>query len=248
MRHSQTSRNVAKAFFAFATIAMIQACADNSVAPTTPAASAVSAPAAFNSIQGVVVFTVDNSKGGTFRLGKHVISFQAGAICSLLSSYGSTEWDKSCTPARGSVTITATLMKDNENHPYVDFQPAMRFAPGKDVMLFLRNGLSSHATQLSVQYCNNLGFCTDESLNDPSVAPFRVGNTSYIARRLKHFSGYLVQAGANCQGTLTQEADGSWMCNTDGMARRSGYMVLSGLQDGDDQGADKGGKKDSDNQ
>jgi hypothetical protein len=249
MRHSQTSRNIAKAFFAFATIATIQACADNSVAPSTPAAPAFSGPAAYNTLQGVVIFTVDNSTGGTFRLGQHVISFQAGAICSLTSSYGATEWNKPCTAARGSVTITATLMRDNENHPYVDFQPAMRFAPDKDVMLFLRNGLSSRATLLNVQYCNNLGYCVNESLNDPSVAPFRVGKTSYIGRRLKHFSGYLVQAGDNCEGTLTQEADGSWMCYTDdGMTRRSGYMVASGLQDGDNQGANKGGKKDSDNQ
>jgi hypothetical protein len=247
MRHSQVSKNFTKAFFAFATIAMIQACADNSVAPATPAAPAFTAPAAYNSVQGVVVFTVDNAKGGTFRLGKHVISFDAGAICSLTSSYGSTEWDKSCTPARGPVTITATMMKDDDNHPYVDFQPAMRFVPNKNVMLFLRNGLSTHATQLGVDYCNNVGYCIDESLSDPSVAPFRVGKTSYIGRRLKHFSGYMVAVGQTCAGTLTQEADGSWMCNTEGMARRSGYMVASGLQDGDDQ-ADKGGKKDGANQ
>jgi hypothetical protein len=248
MRHSQVSKNFTKAFFAFVALGMVSACADNSVAPTTPAAPAFSAPAAYNKAQGVVVFTVDNSKGGTFRLGKHAISFDPGAICSLNSSYGSTEWDKTCAPARGLVTITATLLTDNENHPYVDFQPAMRFAPNKDVMLFLRNGLSSHATQLSIQYCNNLGSCTDESLNDPSVAPFRVGTTSYIARRLKHFSGYLVQAGENCQGTLTQEPDGSWMCNTEGMTRRSGYMVASGLQDGDNGSTITKGKKDGSNQ
>ena len=242
MRHSQISKNSTKAFFAFVALGMISACADNSVAPTTPAAPAVTMPAAYTKTVGVVTFTVDNSKGGTFRLGKHVVSFEAGAICALNSSYGPTEWKKPCKALKGSVTITATMLTDDENHPFVDFQPSMRFAPDKDVTVFLRNGLASHSTQLNILYCPTGSLtCYDESLNDSYVAPFRIGKTSYIGFHVRHFSGYSVGAGDSCPGTLTQEADGTWMCNNEGMARRSGYMVASGLQ-GDDQGNDKGDK------
>jgi hypothetical protein len=247
MMHAQISRNFAKAFFAFATLVMAAACADTNVAPTT-AAVAFKAPAGFDVMVGVETFTVSNTDGIVERLGEHVISIPAGAICDpFLSTYGSTEWNKPCTPLRGSITITATMMRDNNNRPYVDFQPALRFAPDKEVMLFLRNGRAPSPTKLFTIYCNNLGYCIDESVNDPSLKPFRVGRTSLIGRRVKHFSGYTVGYGVPCNGTLTEEPDGSWMCNDDGLTRRSGYMVASGLTtNGDKKEAideEKSGKK-----
>ncbi|HET9424097.1 MAG TPA: hypothetical protein VFO55_01900 [Gemmatimonadaceae bacterium] len=245
MRHGRISRNLAKAFFAFVTLGMAAACADSNVAPTTAEAPAFKAPANFNTVVGTVIFRVYNSEGAVQRLGDHVIYLPAGAICDpLLSTYGSTEWDKPCTPLIGGITITATMMRDNENHPYVDFQPALRFAPDKNVMLFLRNGLASRATQLNIEYCNNLGFCIDESINDPSLRSFRVGSSSIIGRRIKHFSGYVVAVGEPCEGTLTQEPDGTWMCWTETLQRRSGYMVASGLDaGGEEKDEDKVGKR-----
>jgi hypothetical protein len=249
MKHSHISRNYAKAFFAFTTIGLAAACADTTVAPTTQAA-AFKAPAAFDVVVGVQTFTVNNSYGTTQRVGEHVIAIPAGAICDpLFSSYGSTEWDKDCVALRGSITITATMLRDNDNHPYVDFQPALRFAPSKSVMLFLRNGLSQTSTQLNMLYCNNLGYCVDESINDASLKPFRVGKTSMLGRRVKHFSGYLVQAGAYCPGTLTEEPNGTWMCNDEGtsggMTRRSGYMVASGMDDDSSSDTKKDDDKDA---
>lgn len=228
MQHSQISRKIANAFLALVAIGGMAACADSASAPA-PEVAAFKAPASFTTVEGVVTFTVNNSEGRIQRVGDHVIAFPAGAICDpLFSGYGSTEWDKPCTSLRGSMVITATMLRNSENQPYVDFQPALRFAPTKEVLLFLRNGRSSRATQLSVLYCNNLGFCRDESLTDSSLKPFRVGNTSIIGRRIKHFSGYMIAAGEPCNGTITQEPDGTWMCYEDGMTRRSGYMVASG--------------------
>jgi hypothetical protein len=243
MRYSQSARNVAKKLFAVATIGLAAACADGNVAPKETAA--FKAPASFTIVDGVQTFTVSNSEGAVQRLGQHVIVFPAGSICDpRLSSYGPTEWDKPCLPLQGSITITATMLRDNENHPYVDFQPALRFAPTKNVMLFLRNGRSSYPTQLSMMVCNALLLCYDESMNDPSLKPFRVGQTSMIGRRVKHFTGYMISVGDRCEGSITQEPDGSWMCNTEGMERRSGYMVASGKTA--EQGKDK--SKDSDQQ
>ena len=232
MRLGHSSKNYAKAFFAFAAVGLMSACADNSVAPVEQAPVAFKAPAAYSTQVGTATFTVNNSTGGVFRLGNHVIAIPAGAICSLTSSYGATEWNKPCTRLSGSVTIKATMMKDDENHPYVDFQPAMRFSPDKEVMLFLKNGFSRNATELGLAYCDNLGNCVDESLNDASLAPFRVGRSSYLGRRLKHFSGYSVTAGRGCIGILTDLGDG-WICLNEGLLRKSGYMVASGFKEDD---------------
>jgi hypothetical protein len=231
MKLSHVSRNYAKAFFAFVTIGMVSACADTTAAPATAEVAAFTAPANFTKTGTVKTFRVSNSEGVRQRIGAHLINIPAGAICSLSESYGSTEWDKPCDKLQGSVLITATVLNDSDNHPYIDFQPALRFSPDKEVTLFLRNGRSAQATTLVMKYCNNLGECVDESLEDASVKPFRVGRTSVIGRRVKHFSGYMISVGDRCAGTITQEPDGTWMCNDEGNARRSGYMVASGDKD-----------------
>jgi hypothetical protein len=120
---------------------------------------------------------------------------------------------------RGNIVITATVFSGLDGQPYVDFEPAMRFSPDKQVMLFFREGRSNASNQMvSVKYCNTLGMCVDESLNDPSLKPFRIG-TSILGRRLKHFSGYVV-AYERCYDEV---------CSRDGgLLRRSGYMVASG--------------------
>jgi hypothetical protein len=249
MRHGHTSLNLTKAFFAFVTLGLAAACSDAGVAPTVKA-PAFKAPPAFDIVVGTHVFTVNTAEDAIERFGDHVLFVPAGAICDpALSTYGATEWDNACVPLKGSIEITATMMRDNDNHPYVDFQPALRFDPSKNVLLFLRNGLSQTATELGMQYCNNDGYCVDETLADPSLAPFRVGKTSMLGRRIKHFSGYLVQAGAECPGTLTEEPNGTWMCwdeAGDGSTRRSGYMVASGLDDEDITGVNKDSKDSKD--
>lgn len=241
MKLSHISRNYAKAFFAFVTLGMATACADTTVAPTAEVA-AFTAPASFTKVGPAHTFQVRNSAGTVQRVGPHVIMIPAGAICDpLTSGYGATQWDKPCNPMAGSIKITATVMVGANNEPYVDFQPALRFSPSKEVMLFLRNGRSTHASQLSINYCNNLGVCVDESLSDASLKPFRVGRTSMIGRRVKHFSGYTIQLGDRCNGMVTEEPDGTWMCHEEGMARRSGYMVASG---DDEKGKEKKDKDD----
>jgi hypothetical protein len=242
MKHGHISRNYAKAFFAFVTIAITGACADSTVAPSTEVA-AFKAPAAFTKAGGKVTFRVKNSEGITKSIGSHVINIPAGAICDLSSSYGATEWDKPCTPMTGSVLITATVMYDDENHPFVDFQPAMRFAPNKEVRLFLKNGRSSQPTELSIDYCNANAVCVDESIGDPSLKTVRVGQTAVLMRRLKHFSGYMIAVGKICSGYMVQDSEGTWICYSEGNTRKSGYMVASGKDDRS-AGTEKNLKKD----
>ena len=215
--HGQMMRNYAKAFFAFSALAFAGACSDQSTAAPTAEAPAFVAPANFLRVGYVITFRVDNKQGATQKIGDHVLNLPANAICELgTSGYGATYWNKACKPARGSVVITATVLEGPDGEPYIDFQPAMRFAPNKEVTLFFRDSKAG-TKGVEVKYCNNAGFCVDESLTDPSLRPFRV-NRNIVGRNVKHFSGYVITY-EECQQTNT--------CET-GMLRRSGYMVASG--------------------
>src|SRR4051812_38821893 len=97
MRHGQAMRNYAKAFFAFSTLAIAGACSDNNAAAPTSAAPAIYAPANFARVGSKVTFRVNNAQGITQRLGAHLISIPANAICELgKSGYGADYWDKPC--------------------------------------------------------------------------------------------------------------------------------------------------------
>jgi hypothetical protein len=239
MRHSQISRNSAKAFFAFVTIGLATACTDT-VAPPTNEVAAIHAPAAFNRTVGVQVFRV-NHLGTTQLLGRHTLNIPADAICDpMTSSYGPTEWDKPCNLLKRSIVITATLLEDNEGRPYVEFEPALRFAPDKEVNLYLRSGRNSSGSMLNIDYCNALG-CVDESLKDASLVTQRIGRSAVLVRRIKHFSGYMISSGRACAAMPTEEMDGTQMCSGgSSMARRSGYMVASGLNDNDHDNGNSG--------
>ena len=249
MKHGHMLRTCAKAFFAFSTLALLNACADSpSVAPVAQA-PAIVAPANFAQVGHSVVFRVDNAQGATKMIGAHLITIPANAICDLATSgYGAAFWNKPCQPLKGSIVITATIFNGNDGQPYIDFQPAMRFSPNKEVMLFLREGRTNGSKFASIKYCNAVGYCIDESLDDPTLRPFRVGRTSILGRRLKHFSGYVVAYETDCTGVATPIGDGNYWCEDGGFSRRSGYMVASGedVKDVMDKGDDKSdqGKKD----
>ncbi len=201
MPHRQNSRT-AKLAIAFGLIATLGACADsNTVAPASQE-PVFHAPANFTKVGSSVVFRVNNADGITQQVGEHILYMQPNAICDLSSSYGPTSWDSDCKTLRGWVTITATVFEDANGSPYVDFQPAMRFSPRKQAYLFLRSDRSNSDTQMQrllIKYCNNLGYCVDESLTDASLRPFKLDEYGVVGRRVKHFSGYVV-AYEHCAG------------------------------------------------
>jgi hypothetical protein len=251
-------RNYAKAVFVFAALAAVSACGDNNTAAPVAQAPVAKAPANFSQVGDPVVFRVNNSYGATQLIGQQVISIPAGAICDLTSGYGSTFWDQPCAPLVGSVVVTATVFTSPDGQPYVDFQPAMRFSPDKQVMLFMRDGATDPRKLTGVKYCNALLICTDESLSDPSLKPFRISRTHIIGRRVKHFSGYTVNWEGDCPGTAEPIGDGTYYCEVEdggGATRRSGYMVASGeditdimKDDNNNQGDDNKGDKKKDQQ
>jgi hypothetical protein len=245
-------RTYAPAIFALSGLLLLGACADtSSVAPVVHQKTPFH-PANFSQVGDQIVFRVDNSQGVVKQVGSHVLYIPAGAICDLeTSGYGTSMWDVACDPLNGSVVITATVYADPDGKPYVDFQPAMRFSPDKNVMLFLTDVGTTTPQEISVKYCNDLGTCVDESITDESLRPFHITNSSIIGRRVKHFSGYYVDTGGECTGTVVQNPDGTMWCETSGgMERRSGYMVASGeditdvMKDAQNGGRRKNGKND----
>ena len=237
MRHSHTSRGLttsAKTLMAVLGLGLATACSDTVSTPISQVS--VQAPAGFNKVLGVQTFTYTPKSGVVQRLGDNVISIPAGAVCDpATSTYGVKFWDAPCNAVNHPIVFTATTFSNDAGVPYVEFQPAVRFAPTKEVDLYLRDGKRTSAQLLAIYWCPTLGSCVDESTTDGAVATHRVGKSSILVRRVKHFSGYVVVSGGDCtDGTIETLDDGSLYCNTDALrgADRSGYMVASGLSKG----------------
>ena len=128
--------------------------------------------------------------------GGHNVYFQAGSICDpLVSSYGPGTWDAPCTPLSRSITVTASSWRDAAGNPYVDFQPALRFVPGKYVVVYMVDGqLSSTFDTRAIFYCSDDAVCVDEAKADPSLVSYFDASRGMYFRRVKHFSGYVISA------------------------------------------------------
>jgi len=171
---------------------VLAGCNNTAVAPSTPRVTpSLSAPA------GTTVFTYDPDAAVTYGLpGGHKIAFPTGAVCDpSLTSYGVTEWDKPCAPLVAPVAITATTFTDSHGHPYIDFQPALRFVPGAEVVLYVKDRAAADDSTSTIKWCGNDGSCVDESINQPAVATKRDTKNGVVYRLIKHFSGYLISAG-----------------------------------------------------
>jgi len=234
MRHNHTTRGLmtsTKAILAFVGLGLAGACADSVSAPTSEVS--VKVPAAYSTVLSVTRFRYSPSSGATKRLGEdHVLVIPAGGVCDpATSGYGPAFWDAPCTAVSHSIIITATTYADAEGHPYLDFQPHLRFVPTKETNLYLKDGKRSNGAMLTINWCNDAdGKCVDESLTDASLVTHRVGKSRILVRRIKHFSGYHISAGDECNGTITEDPEGGMFCETaDRGADRSGYMLASGL-------------------
>ena len=183
---------------------LLAACSGMSTAPKDEAIEHSSGPNFLLGLGGsgsdtsITTFTVKPSASGTYWIaGVHKISIPAYAICSLKSSYGPTEWDKSCTPESNSVVITAKSWKDGSGHSYIDFSPALRFSPDKTVTLYMKESLLNKLLSYRIDYCPSglSRACVNESLVDSTLKTLLDLLNSYVYRRIKHFSGYHVAVG-----------------------------------------------------
>ena len=82
-----------------------------------------------------------------------------------------------------------------------------------------------------IVYCPDAGSCIDEAKTDLSL--FTLHWSGGVYRRIKHFSGYNVAAGLDDIAdffTVVDQGPQEVQLNAD-RVKRSGYMVVSGLED-----------------
>jgi hypothetical protein len=182
---------------------LLTACAGDSLKPaalqktsqvrTSPFTPTDAQKALVGVSDGTYSFYIDPTRSQTLNIGASRLEIPANAVCDLdRSSYGSDHWDDWCSPERSRFRITAVVRNAATDHPSVDFEPALRFSPDKEVSLYLY--VTDDATldaSRTVQYCNANG-CVDESLTDPSVASNVDLENRIVFRRIKHFSGFIV--------------------------------------------------------
>ena len=154
-----------------------------------------SAKALYGMVDGTYTYTFDPSKDQSIALGANRLDVPANSVCNLLTSgYGMATWNRACAPETKTVTLTVVVKHASSNNPSMDFFPAMRFNPTKNVQLFMYAPKvnKKDAKDWRMFYCPDKGKCIDESLTDDSLETSIDRSASVLFRRVKHFSGYTV--------------------------------------------------------
>jgi hypothetical protein len=204
--------------------AAIAACSDAATSPRDASTRAmspggvptldISASLLFSNYR-TTTFTVTDD-GGKFSIGDglYTIVFPSNSVCDPdKSSYGPGTWDLPCKTLQDgqSITITATY-GFTKNGLSVDFSPALRFNPSKEVRIstgiyapvlitfsnyFAANPSALHF--LGIYYAPSLSSAgtTDAALDNSLVTHVNL-TTGQVWRRIKHFSGYNVFTGLPC--------------------------------------------------
>ena len=225
----------------------LAACQDGSSAPASPdTALRPSGPRltlATTSVTTAVLYpTVDNlyvSAEG------HRIDIPANSVCVPgVSGYGPGTWDLPCQTATAPIVFTITSTTDANGRPRLTVQPDVRFSPSKTVTASFADSAGAAAFSALIQYCPTAGItCVDESVTDPSLTTYTDKATGRVSRRLKHFSGYTVVFGGDCdnpegctmpdrEGALDGDRGGDAEDAGEPSAERSGYSTTTGRAPG----------------
>lgn len=155
-----------------------------------------------------VDFVIPVSGGNVNLLDAYSLNFPANAVCDPNATetqvgYANGDWDANCPVATTDINVRATL-KWTGTTLYVDFQPALRFVPNKNVTL--ATTVFAQAVQAldaagvtqgwSIRFAPAIGApAIDDALGDPTLRTVIVGSSGKIFRRVKHFSQYLIWTG-----------------------------------------------------
>lgn len=164
-----------------------------SVLKTSPFVPSGAQRALVGASDGTYTFQIDPTQAQSLQFGASHLDIPANAVCDLAtSSYGVGTWNDACTAQTDTFTITAVVKNAATDHPSVEFEPALRFAPEANASLYLyvTDQASLDASKV-VKYCNATG-CVDESIADPDLRSNVDVENKVVFRRIKHFSGYVV--------------------------------------------------------
>ena len=140
--------------------------------------------------------TLKASTGGTYYFGPHAVSVPDHAVCNpSTSGYGASYWNSSCTTLNTDFVVTVKWWTNAQGYPLVEFSPDIRFAPTKQVMIYLNEPGAAPKTSSAILYCpTGASVCTNESASDPTLATWRDPVSGWLWRIVRHFSGYNVWA------------------------------------------------------
>jgi hypothetical protein len=214
-----------------AAAAVLAACGDASVGPSRQRSTTIDRPVLDKMVSATTI-TYKNDPMYAHIGGQNLILIPGNAVCDpATSSYGPGTWDKPCNALTTPLTITVENWLDASGHPYIQFQPALRFVPNKLVVLYIADNKASLDLSARIIYCPDTGACVDEAKTDPTLFTFHWINGVY--RRIKHFSGYNVAAGLDelrDESGLSKATLKVMELQLSAERRRSGYMVVSGIE------------------
>jgi hypothetical protein len=204
MRLPTMARSKAKTLIPLAAASlMLAACAGEATAPVAPTLRTQERTSPFvptdaqralvGVVDGVYTFNIDPTQTQMLKLGASGLYIPANSICELgSSSYGIGTWNDACESQTRPMAITAVVRNAATDHPSVEFQPALRFSPTKQVWLYM--AVTNQATLDNTKvlwYCSETT-CMDESQTDSDLVSYVDREHYMVFRRIKHFSGYVV--------------------------------------------------------
>ena len=179
-------------------LSLLAACSDAPTTATPSRLAPVDAPSrATYTVADTSISTFDYNPLLSYELslgGGHRLSLPAGAVCDpTLSGYGPSLWDAPCVPQLLPLQFTVRSWRDAAGHPRMVVTPDVRFVPGSNVVLRMKDDAAAAAGTGVIVWCPTGALtCVNEALQDATMATKSSPNNGFVYRRLKHFSGYNV--------------------------------------------------------
>lgn len=161
--------------------------------------------AARNAVVGENATYVDvviPAEGGIVQAGPYIVRFPAQAVCVESAGYGPDFWDAPCETTAADIPLRAAYWLENGN-VMIEFLADLRFDPTKAVVIYAAVQTDTGVViKRDILYWQRVGedvVNTDEAVIDRSMTTYTDPITGLLYRRVKHFSGYVVSSGRECE-------------------------------------------------
>lgn len=143
---------------------------------------------------------IDPNVSRVYSFGQNWVYFPARSICDpATSGYGPALWDAPCTPISAPITVHVKW-DPRGGHAWAKFTPELRFVPSANiwnwVILAFHDKQNLRDTNYNILYeAPGDSVWVDESVSDPTLRAWVDAVHKTVYRRVKHFSGYMLNAG-----------------------------------------------------
>ena len=171
-----------------AALAMLAAaCTDSSTAPARLAPAAAPSRASYT-IADTSVSTFDYNPLLSYDLslgGGHKLTVPASSVCDpTVSGYDPSLWDAPCVPRVLPLQFTIRTWRDAAGHPRMLVTPDVRFVPGSNVVLRMKDDAAAASGRAVIVWCPTGALtCVNESLQDATMLTKSSPNNGFVYRR-----------------------------------------------------------------